>query len=85
VSCAVARNRAAGTIEERGRHVAQKSGLNTSILDAGWGLFIGILAGNRPRQDIVICPRCGPCDADVNAARNIYARAGLGSGQTLAA
>jgi putative transposase len=104
---------AAGTIEEPGRHVAQKSGLNTSILDAGWGLFIGILAGkaeeagrrlilvnpagtslechlcgarcNRPRQDTVICPRCGPCDADVNAARNIYARAGLGSGQTLAA
>ncbi|MBO0786712.1 MAG: transposase, partial [Actinobacteria bacterium] len=35
----------------------------------------------RPRQDTVICPRCGPWDADVNGARNIYARAGLGSGQ----
>ncbi|MBO0810242.1 MAG: transposase [Actinobacteria bacterium] len=35
----------------------------------------------RPRQDTVTCPHCGPWDADVNGARNIYARAGLGSGQ----
>ena len=35
----------------------------------------------RQRQDTVTCPRCGPWDADVNGARNIYARAGLGSGQ----
>ena len=35
----------------------------------------------RPRQDTVICPRCGPHDADINGARNICARAGLGSGQ----
>jgi Zn finger protein HypA/HybF involved in hydrogenase expression len=39
----------------------------------------------RPRQDTVICPRCGPWDADINGARNSYARAGLGSGQVLAA
>ena len=39
----------------------------------------------RPRQDTVICPRCGPHDADVNGARNIYARAGLGSDQAAAA
>ena len=103
----------AGTAEEPGRNVAQKSSLNRSILDAGWALFIGVLAGKaeeagrrvilvnpagtsidchscaarciRPCQDTVICPRCGPWDADVNAARNIYARAGLGSGQVLAA
>jgi putative transposase len=35
----------------------------------------------RPRQDTVICPRCGQQDADVNGARNIASRAGLGSGQ----
>jgi putative transposase len=35
----------------------------------------------RPRRDTVVCPRCGPHDADLNGARNIYARAGLGSGQ----
>ena len=90
-----------------------KSGLNKSILDAGWAQFASILAakaeeagrrvilGNpaytsiechscgarctRPRQDTVICPRCGPHDADVNGARNIYARAGLGPDQARAA
>jgi len=36
----------------------------------------------RPRQDTVICPVHGPMDADVNGAGNVYARAGLGSGQT---
>ncbi|MET8334810.1 hypothetical protein [Streptosporangium canum] len=28
---------AAGTLQAPGRNVAQKSGLNRSILDAGWG------------------------------------------------
>lgn len=88
---------------------AAKSGLNKSILDAGWAQFISILAAkaeeagrrvilvnpagtsidchacdarcSRPRQDTVICPVHGPTDADVNGARNIYARAGLGSDQ----
>jgi putative transposase len=100
---------ASGTLDEPGRNVAAKSGLNRSVLDAGWGQFTGILAGKaeeagrrivfvdprntsitchqcgarctRPRQDTVICPRCGPMDADVNGARNIYSRAGLGSGR----
>ena len=35
----------------------------------------------RPRQDTVSCPRCGPPGADVNGAKNIYTRAGLGSGR----
>jgi putative transposase len=39
----------------------------------------------RPRQDTVICPACGEHDADLNGARNIHARAGLGSGQALVA
>jgi transposase len=33
----------------------------------------------------VVCPFCGPIDADVNGARNIATRAGLGSGQASAA
>ena len=37
----------------------------------------------RPRQDTVICPIHGAMDADINGARNIAARAGLGSGQAL--
>ncbi|HEX8135609.1 MAG TPA: transposase, partial [Actinomycetes bacterium] len=39
----------------------------------------------RPRRDTVICPACGEHDADLNGARNIHARAGLGSGQALVA
>ena len=30
---------ARGTVEEPGRNVAQKSGLNKAILDQGWGTF----------------------------------------------
>ena len=36
---------------------------------------------DRPQQKIVICPVHGAIDADVNGARNIASRAGLGSGQ----
>jgi putative transposase len=39
----------------------------------------------RLRQDTVICPAHGRMDADVNGARNIATRAGLGSGQAPAA
>jgi putative transposase len=35
----------------------------------------------RPRQDTVVCPVHGDLDADLNGARNIATRAGLGSGQ----
>ena len=35
----------------------------------------------RPRRDTVICPTHGTMDADINGARNIATRAGLGSGQ----
>jgi putative transposase len=39
----------------------------------------------RPQQDLVVCPVHGEVDADLNGARNIAARAGLGSGQASAA
>jgi putative transposase len=39
----------------------------------------------RPRQGTVVCPVHGHLDADLNGARNIAARAGLGSGQASAA
>jgi len=104
---------AKGTVDAPGTNIAQKTGLNRSILDAGWGLFTRILTAKaeragrrvvrvdpaytsidchacgtrctRPRQDTVLCPRCGAWDADLNGARNIAARAGLGSGQAFAA
>jgi putative transposase len=39
----------------------------------------------RPQQDLVVCPVHGELDADLNGARNIATRAGLGSGQASAA
>ena len=93
--------------------IAAKSGLNRSILDAGWAQFMIILTAKaesagrrvvrvepsntsltchacgarcgRPRQEAVICPIHGELDADLNGARNIATRAGLGSGQGPAA
>ncbi|MFG3437607.1 RNA-guided endonuclease InsQ/TnpB family protein [Nonomuraea sp. NPDC047897] len=61
---------ASGTIEAPGRNVAAKSGLNRSILDAGWGVFLTILshkaesAGREliavdPRNTSRTCSRCG--------------------------
>ena len=93
---------ARGTVEEPGRHVAQKRGLNRGISRSGWGLLAtrlqqkafgrveqvpaaytsqrcsacGYVApGNRKSQAVFECQACtsGPCNADVNAARNIAA------------
>ncbi|MGW4421428.1 RNA-guided endonuclease InsQ/TnpB family protein [Streptosporangium sp. NPDC004631] len=61
---------ASGTIDAPGRNVAAKSGLNRSILDAGWGVFLTILsykAESAGRELIAVnpahtsrtCPRCG--------------------------
>ena len=65
---------AAGAIDEPGRNVAAKSGLNRSILDAGWGVFFEILtdkaesAGRTviavdPRNTSRTCSHCGQCEA----------------------
>ncbi|MBO0771481.1 MAG: transposase, partial [Actinobacteria bacterium] len=66
----------AAKAESAGRRVVLVNPAGTSITCHACGQRC-----TRPRQDTVICPRCGPWDADVNGARNIYARAGLGSGQ----
>jgi putative transposase len=61
---------ASGTIEAPGRKVAQKSGLNRSILDQGWGEFRRQLAYKQewrggmvvyvdPRHTSQTCPICG--------------------------
>ena len=70
----------AAKAEEAGRRVILVNPAYTSIDCHACGTRC-----TRPRQDTVICPRCGPHDADVNGARNIYARAGLGSDQVPAA
>jgi putative transposase len=61
---------AAGTVEEPGRNVRQKSGLNRSILRQGWGEFLGTLGWKLaerggelvrvdPRNTGRRCPACG--------------------------
>ncbi|XVQ83070.1 RNA-guided endonuclease InsQ/TnpB family protein [Microbispora siamensis] len=66
---------ASGTIEAPGRNVAAKSGLNGSILDAGWGVFLRVLAHKAesagreliavdPRNTSRTCSRCGHCAKD---------------------
>ncbi|MEO3886220.1 transposase [Nonomuraea sp. B5E05] len=61
---------ASGTTEAPGRNVAAKSGLNRSILDAGWGVFLTILAHKaesagrkliavNPAGTSRTCARCG--------------------------
>ncbi|MEU4537368.1 transposase [Streptosporangium sp. NPDC023825] len=63
---------ASGTIDAPGRNVAQKSGLNRSILDAGWGVFLRVLADKaesagreliavNPANTSRTCSRCGHC------------------------
>jgi putative transposase len=69
-----------GKAEEAGRHVVFVNPVGTSTRCHRCGHQC-----TRPRQDSVICPVHGPMDADLNAARNIATRAGLGSGQAPAA
>jgi putative transposase len=63
---------ASGTVERPGSNVAQKTGLNRSIHDAGWGVFLNVLrakaesAGRvvvavNPRDTSRTCPQCGHC------------------------
>jgi transposase len=70
----------AAKAEEAGRRVILVNPACTSIDCHACGARC-----TRPRQDTVICPHCGPHDADVNGAKNIYTRAGLGSGRARAA
>jgi putative transposase len=61
---------------EAGRRVVLVNPAGTSV-----GCYRCGRRCSRPRQKIVICPVHGAIDADVNGARNIASRAGLGSRQ----
>lgn len=97
---------ACGTLEDPGRQVRQKAGLNRAILNVGWHAFERLLAykmeecggvltkvsphytsqecaacghidkESRKNQAVFVCTSCGAsANADINAARNILARA----------
>jgi putative transposase len=66
--------------ESAGRRVVRVDPSYTSVTCHTCGVGCG-----RPRQDTVVCPAHGELDADLNGARNIATRAGLGSGQAPAA
>jgi putative transposase len=66
--------------ESAGRRVVRVDPGYTSVTCHTCGARCG-----RPRQDTVVCPVHGVLDADLNGARNIATRAGLGSGQASAA
>jgi transposase len=70
----------AAKAEEAGRRVILVNPAFTSIACHACGQRC-----TRPRRHTVVCLRCGPHDADVNGARNVFARAGLGSGQAAGA
>jgi putative transposase len=67
----------AGKAEEAGRRVVFVNPARTSTDCYQCGARC-----QRPRQNLVVCPQHGGMDADINAARNIATRAGLGSGHT---
>ena len=65
---------ASGTREEPGVHVAQKRGLNRSILDQGWGMLFRMIEAKQqelggevyavpPQYTSQTCPECGCTDA----------------------
>jgi transposase len=71
-------------VPSRGRGWAQAAFRRVILVNPAYTSIDCHVCGQRcirPRRDTVVCPRCGPHDADLNGARNIYARAGLGSGQ----
>src|SRR5208283_4962436 len=66
---------AKGTVEQPGRNVKQKSGLNKAILDQGWSEFRGMLEYKQhwrggltlavpPQHTSQKCPVCGFVHAD---------------------
>jgi putative transposase len=74
---------AVGTVEQPGRNVAAKSGLNRSILDAGWGMFLRVLAAaaeSAQRELIAVdptntsrrCPACGHCAAGNRVTQAVF-------------
>jgi putative transposase len=71
---------ARGTAERPGRHVAQKAGLNGSILRSGWGMFAtrlehkarGRVEKVNPAYTSQRCSRCGIVDREARESQAAY-------------
>ena len=74
---------ARGTLQAPGTNVAQKAGLNRSILDAGWGVFLNVLrakaesAGRvivevNPRHTSQRCTQCGHTTAGNRVSQAVF-------------
>ena len=74
---------AKGTVENPGKNVQQKSGLNRAILDQGWGEFVrqleykliwngGQLIQVNPRNTSRKCPECGYISADNRKTQSTF-------------
>ena len=74
---------AAGTLDEPGRHVRAKSGLNRSILDQGWGEFVrqleyklawkgGWLVKVPPHHTSQECSECGHVSPDNRPSQPVF-------------
>ncbi len=74
---------AAGSVARPGTGVAQQVGLNRSILDAGWGVFLAVLADKAaragrtlvavdPRTTSRTCPDCGQVAAESRVSQAAF-------------
>ena len=74
---------ASGTIENPGKNVKQKSGLNRAILDQGWGEFIhqleykltwngGQLIKVNPKNTSRKCPKCNYISAENRKTQAVF-------------
>jgi putative transposase len=80
---------ARGTVDEPGRHVAHKAGLNKAILDQGWGTFRRMLEYKQvwrggeviavdPRYTSQTCPHCGHVSAQNRPQQALFSCAECG-------
>ncbi|MFB9470439.1 RNA-guided endonuclease InsQ/TnpB family protein [Nonomuraea salmonea] len=80
---------ASGTIDRPGRNVTAKAGLNRSILDAGWGVFLTVLAHKAEsagRELIAVnpagtsrtCSRCGHGAKENRVSQAVFRCQGCG-------
>ncbi|MET9269674.1 transposase [Kribbella sp. NPDC003557] len=71
---------ARGTIEQPGRHVRRKAGLNRSILASGWGKLVARLEQKAPGRvekvspayTSLICSLCGHCAPESRESQAIF-------------